>query len=282
MPKNFAIRKDDKAFSLVSSESGKAIASLKIKGWETKFFKRKYGTLSIDHSVLLSLSGESIRDGLDALVLYADQEQYELVELHLDMSAIELIPVLEDKGFRLVDTRITFITLMEKGHIEKYSSDIGKVSLATVNDLEEILQLTHDSFTNNGSFFSRYKNRRYFTEKETERYYSAWIENHINDSNTLFAVLKREEKIIAYYIYKHAGSYKGKTVYKGILSAVVPQYQGHKAHLVMQSFLYDHFGEEKFYLDNTTQLTNLPPIKNHITSQKNLNRIELTFFRSKK
>ena len=66
----------------------------------------------------------------------------------------------------------------------------------------------------------------------------------------------------------------------GVLTAVEPAYRGEKAHLSMQSFLYQHIPENRFYLDNTTQLTNFAIIKNHITSQKKLNRMDLFFYLS--
>jgi len=281
MQKQFITKKEGELFYIVSSKTGKVIASLKIKEWETEFFKRKFGTLSIDHTAMDSLASEAIHDVIDSLLLHADENQYDLIELHLDIFGINLVPILEEKGFRLVDTRITFITLMEKKLVEKFSTDIGKMCFAKKSDLEDILRLTHQAFTKNPSFFSRFTYKTYFTQEETKRYYSAWIENHLEEKNTLFAVWKIDDKVIGYFIYKRAGRFKGEPIYKCPLTAVAPEYRGHKAHLAMQSFLYDNFPEEKFYVDNTTQLTNFPTIKNHMIAQKKLNRIELTFYRSK-
>jgi hypothetical protein len=281
MTDHFTLIKEDKSIRVVSTKNGKVMASLRIKEWETEFFKRTFGSLTTDHNLLVTLPNESIYSAFDSLLSYADENQYDILELHLDISGLALVPVLEDNGFRLVDTMATFITLIEKKHLEKYSSDVGEMGFAKKNEIEQILRLTHQTLTNNPSFLSRYKNRIFFTQEESERYYSAYILNHVDNKDALFAIWKTEDQVIGYFIYKRADRYKGKQVYKGILTAVHPEYRGYKAHLVMQSFLYDYFPEEQFYLDNTTQLTNFPTIKNHMRSRKNLNRINLTFFRPK-
>ena len=192
---------------------------------------------------------------------------------------IDLISIVEDNGFRLVETRITFITLIEKQNSIQYTSGEENISFATNDDLEGILSLTHKSFLNNPSFFSRYKNRSFFSYQETKRYYSAWIENHMYDDNTLFAVLKIGGNVIGYYIYKCIGKYNSKRFYKAILAAVDPGHRGRQYHLVMQSFLFKHISDETFYLDNTTQLTNFPTITNHMNSKKRIERIEFIFFK---
>jgi hypothetical protein len=281
MPNKFSIKKRDGSIFMENSVKEKELASLKIKEWETNFFKRKFGALSIIHTAFERLSYEATKDSLDFILTYADNLQFDVIELHLNILGLNLVPILEEKGFRLVDSRITFITMMHKQHIIKYSCPIGKIHLATKSELSDILYLTHEALTDNRSFFSRFKNRKYFSKKETEKYFSAWIENHIDDSNTFFAVVKKENKTIGYYIYKRAGLHKGGQIYKGILTAVATEFRGYNLQHSMQSFLYDFFPEEKFYLDNTTQLTNFTLVKHHIRTQKNPVRIEMTFYRSK-
>ena len=282
MTKGFEIKKKDGAFYVLIAEDKKIVISLKIKEWETDFFKRKFGSLFIKPNLLNKLSYKNINNAIDSLLSYADQKQYDLIELCIDISGIELISILEDKGFRLVDTRISFITLMKKKDIKKYSSDIGEISFASPGDLEELLNLTHLSFTNNHSFFSRFKNRAYFTQEDTEKYYSAWIKNYLGAKDTLFAVLKINKKIIGYSIWKMVGHQMENYKYKAILSAVVPESRGHNIYFVIQSFLCNNIPKDQFYLDNSTQLTNSSIIKNHIRTQKKLGCINLTFFRSKK
>jgi len=252
--------------------------SLKINEWETKFFNRAFGSLMI-HPRFYSLEQPQIlHAALDSLLLKAD-EDYDLIELHCDMSGMRIIAIIEDKGFRLVDSKITFMTLVDKSDLKDYSSNSSDVSFATQDDLSDVLRLTHESLTNNPLFSSRFTNPTYFSVEETKRYYSAWIENHFNDPESFSAISKKNGRVIGFFIYKRAGLYKEKQVYKGILSAVAPDYRGQRLHFTMQSFLHSHFPEEQLYVDNTTQLANLPTIRSHIRSGKQLDRIELTFYR---
>lgn len=281
MLKKITIEKKGKTLCTVSTENDKVVASLKTKEWETTFFRRKFGILRINHNLLLTLGDKTNHHILDSLLAFADENGFNLLEFQCDVSAIELIPIIEQKNFCLVDIRVTFITLILKPISEKYSFDRREMTLARKSDLQEILHLTHKSFTHNPSFFSRFKNKKYFTQEETKRYYSAWIENHLGNDNTLFAVLKRKERIIGYCIFRLVGRYQGKPLYKEILVAVDPDYRGRKASLSLVSFLYDRVPEDQFYLDDTTNLTNFSALKNIIRQRRNLKRIELIFYRLK-
>lgn len=274
----FTTRVEGKSITVSCSQHEKTMLSLKIKEWETKFFNRVLGSLTIHSRFYTHEQPQVLRSALDSVLLKAD-EDYDLIESHCNVYGTRIISVIEDKGFHLVDSKIVFLTFVDKRDLKNYSSHSDNILFATQDDLSDVLRLTHELLTNNPLFFSRFKDPAYFSPEETKRYYSAWIENHFDDPNSLFAVSKKNGKTIGFFIYKRVGLYEGKQVYKGLLSAVAPDYRGQRLHFAMQSFLHNHFPEEQFYVDNTTQLANLPTIKSHIRSGKNLNRIELTFYR---
>lgn len=271
-------RVEDKSIIVSCAKHEKTMLSLKIKEWETKFFNRIFGSLMIHSGFYTHQEQQVLRSALDSLLSKADEE-YDLIESHCDISGMQVIPVMEDKGFRLVDSKITFMTFMDKSDPRNYSSHSSDILFATEDDLSDVLHLTRESLTNNPLFFSRFKDPTYFSAEETKRYYSAWIENHFDDPESLSAVAKKSGKVIGFFIYKRAGLYEEKQLYKGILSAVAPGFRGQRLHFAMQSFLHNHFPEKQFYVDNTTQLANLPTIRSHIRSAKQLRRIELTFYR---
>jgi hypothetical protein len=256
----------------------KTMLSLKIREWETKFFNRVFGSLTIHPRFYTHEQTEVLRSALESVLSKADAD-YDLIELHCHISGTRIIGIIEDQGFRLVDSRITFLTFMEKRNLNDDLSHSGSFFFATPDDLSDVLHLTHESLTDNPSFSSRFKDPAYFLPEETRRYYSAWIENHFDDPDSFFAVSKDNGKTIGFFIYKREGLCEGAPVYKGILSAVAPDYRGQRLHFGMQSFLHNHLPEEQFYVDNTTQLANLPTIKSHIRAGKHLDRIELTFYR---
>jgi hypothetical protein len=280
MSENFIIEKREHDHCALLSKNGETIASLNVKDWDTMFFKRKFGILNPYLRNLLRLDYDGINYVLDNLLSFADKNQFRLVEIHCPVTAIKLIHLLEEKNFRMVDTRITFITLLKKLGLKKLASNIGTIMLATKDDLDQILHLTHQSFTHNPFFISRYKNKRYFTGEEIERYYTAWIENHIEEKNTIFGCLKNVDKVIGYNIYKLKGLHNEKHLYKTILVAVDPDYRGQQAQMFMESTLLNYIPEDEFYIDDTTQLTTTAAIKNHIKSQKTLHNISLFFYRS--
>jgi hypothetical protein len=266
-------------FAIERRDNGETVASVEEKEWDSEFFGKKIGSLAIDHHQLSGLPVDSVLQSMRRLVRWTDEHGFDLTEASLDASGIQFVPVLESCGYRLVDTKITFLSLLNKDELPEYPSVPGEIRFATEDDLEDILRLTHEGFTHNPSFTSRYANRAYFTEKETTRYYTAWIRNHLETDGSFFVVWTVNDELVGYYIYRREGDEGGTATYKGILCTIAPEARGHKGHLAMQAFLYEFLPDEKFLLNNTTQLNNYAVIKNHIFSQKKLERIELLFFR---
>ncbi len=57
--------------------------------------------------------------------------------------------------------------------------------------------------------------------------------------------------------------------------------RGQKAHVFLQTILFDSMPSDEFWVENTTQLTNSPIIHNNLLIGRRLDRIELTFFRTR-
>ena len=252
------------------------------KSWDSAFFKKKFGAVQLeDPDNLNRLTDFQVAVALERLTASVDENHYDIIELTIDIDQTRLIPLFEDVGFRLVDSRITFITPINRKAFPPEPLPAGTIKYASWDDLEAIVTLTYESFVDNDQFFSRFKNRRYFTEDETRRYYREWIANHIGDADTHFIVVKDNDRLYAYYIYKKTRFLEEKPVYKAILTAVDPAFRGNRFHMRMQAYLIQQFPEEAFFLDNTSQLTNISIIRSYIRSQKQLNSIALTFYREK-
>ena len=171
-------------------DTGSIVASIDAKSWDSEFFGKKIGSLSINHTELRGVPVDSFHQSMVCLVSWVDEHGYDLTEVSLDARGIKFVPVLETCGYRLVDTKITFLSLLKKDELPRYPSVSGEIRFATENDLEDILRLTHEGFTNNPSFTSRYANKAYFTPEETERYYTVWITNHLEKEDSFFVVWK--------------------------------------------------------------------------------------------
>jgi len=258
------------------------LLTIQPKPWDSDFFNRKFGVLHVEELEALRLMPDSqIAAGFERITKSADENHYDIIELSLDINQMHLIPLAEAAGFRLVDSRITFITLINRSEQPPEPLPAGTIEYAAWDDFDAIVKLTNESFVDNEHFLSRFKNRRYFSEDDTRRYYKAWIANHIDDPDTHFIVVKDNGVFFAYYIYKKTGFMEGKPVYKAILTAVDPAYRGNRFHMRMQAHLFQQFPEEAFFLDNTSQLTNIPTIRSYIRSRKQLSSIALTFYREK-
>ena len=210
---------------------------------------------------------------------FADEQGYRIIEATLDVRGFDLIPAMEDAGFRLVDSKVTFLTRIEKSALPRFEVQTGRIGWAEPSDLDNIIDLTVTGFVDNPRFFSRFKNRRYFSREESCAYYSAWIGNHFNDPGSLFAVWRQEGRCVGYFFYQHREPKEDYPVLKGMLTAVDRRYQSQKAHLALQCFTFDQLEYPVFYVDNTTQFSNFAVIKNHITAQRRLSAISMVFYR---
>jgi len=247
--------------------------------WETEFFGRRYGRLEVNTDSAHGVEANALDQALKNTLPSGDQNGFNVIEVQLDMSWLHHMHLFESNGFRLVDTKIRFITSREKMEINKVPEAKGELGFASKDMKEEILALTRRAFAENPSFKSRFNNSRYFSRSDTERYYAAWIENYIGDENTLFGVMKDEGRIVGYLIYAKIGEHEGKPLYKGALTAVAPEHRGKKINLALRSFIYKHLPKAQICLDQTTQLTNLSMIRSLIRAKSNLESIELIFYR---
>ena len=262
-----------------SSEDGRVVLGLSEMAWETDFFGKRFGRLEIDAKEKERCEPQDLEKALKDTLSFGDQNGFDIIELELDISWLFHMNLFEDHGFRLVDTKIRFITSKEKTEPNNLPETEGKLGFASEDMKEEILALTRRAFAENPSFKSRFSNKRYFSRSDTERYYAAWIENYIGDENALFAVMKDEGEIVGYLIYVKAGEHEGKHLYKAALMAVAPEHRGKRIYFALRSFIYRRFPEGEIYLDTTTQLTNLSIIKNFIKTKKTLDSIKLVFYR---
>jgi len=88
-----------------------------------------------------------------------------------------------------------------------------------------------------------------------------------------------EEGPAAFFGYSRRGERDGLPLYKSTLAVAAPSRQGHKAHIFLQTALFDAMPEDEFWVRGVTQLTNGSVIRNSIALGRRLDRIGLTFFR---
>jgi hypothetical protein len=264
------------------------VFSLQPKEWESDFFSFPIGSLRFDFPFDASEYFQRYPELQSRLIelLRISDGQYELLEADVDAKLLFAIPLLEEQGFRMVDSRCSFLTPLEKKDLtgQQFESSNPQIQIRdkTEDDFDSIAAMTVDFLVNDPAFLSRYKNVAYFTEGAAERYFLEWIRNAFHSTDALIAVaVQRSGEVIGFYIYEKKGVKNQLPIYKGILSVVRPEFRGADIHLALQSFIFGRLEEPRFYVDNTTQLANTGVIRNHIKSHRRLELISLVFFRKR-
>lgn len=263
----------------VADPGGRVVTAVRPNDWESRFFGRRFGLLEVAAASPAVLP-TGVRERAVALaVAAADDDGYHLLQTHLDVRSLEHAPALEEAGFRLVDTRAEFLTRVDRRRVPRHEPPFGTVGLAGPGDRDQLLALAHEGLTANPDFHSRYKNPAYFTPEESARWFAAWVENDLADPETLVGVWRVEESVVAFFGYARHGEREGLPFYKSTLAVAAPHRRGDKAHVFLQTTLFDALPADEFWVRGATQLANAPVIRNNIVLGRRLDRIELTFFR---
>ena len=247
-------------------------AGITRKDWDSEFFGREIW--SADPSIALD------SENLVGLLEEMDENGVWGIECHVPSSLFGAIPQLENAGFRLVDTRAVFRTEMDLSYSKhKQDGGNGSVRFATNEDCEAILEITDQTFVSGEiPFPSRFNNRDLFSENEAKRYYRAWITNNFDENERLCSVFEVEGEVVGYFLYGIDDSTNPVTL-KGLMAGVRPEQRGSGAHLRMQHLILNELPYHTVLLDNTTQVTNIPVIRNHIQSSRWLKDTLFTFYR---
>jgi len=264
---------------------GEPLFSLQRKDWESDFFAVPIGSLQFTAASDLDkyYSYPELRTQLTGLLEIADA-RYHLLEIDIDVKQMFVVPLLEEHGFRLVDSRCSFLTFLEKDDLAAQMFDVANDQIEirdkTERDLEPIIDLTVNFLVNDTGFLSRYKNGAYFSKVSAERYFCEWVRNAFRSPGSIISVAAHKTcEVVGFFIYEKRGSRNDFPLYRAMLSVVNPEFRRNGIHLAMQSFILKQFGESGFYIDNTTQLANVSVIRNHIKSHRSLNFISLILWR---
>lgn len=247
-------------------------AGITRKDWDSEFFAREIW--SADPRI--ALDEKKLMESLDEM----DEQGVWGIECHVPSALFRVIPQLENSGFRLVDTRAVFRTEIDlSSSKQRQDEGNGSIRFATNKDYEAILEITDQTFVSGKNPFpSRFNNRDLFSENEATQYYRAWISNNFDENERLCSVFEVEGEVMGYFLYGIDGSTNPVTL-KGLMAGVRPEQRGSGAHLRMQHLILNELPYHTVLLDNTTQVTNIPVIRNHIRSSRSLKDTLFTFYR---
>jgi hypothetical protein len=244
---------------------------LKKKDWDSKFFGRDFYLLDIEDGLEI----DQLKDELDQL----DSKGVFGTECQLNIRSIDTMSHLEALGFRIVDSRMEFITHTYRGDAE-ISAPVGKFRRYEPKDWDDLSEITLKNFVENDQFKSRYTNRDLFSKEESLQYYLQWHRWVLDVSPDLFLSWVDGDKYVGFYsILRLPDPELGRPRYKVGLAAIDPEYRSYKGQNMMQAWLFRETPDPEWTTINSPQLTNTSGLKNNIASGKVFKTVELFFFR---
>jgi hypothetical protein len=258
------------------------IARLEENPWESVFFGRMQGMASIDFEALPGGDARVLGQVVASLGSAADRLGYALTELRIDARNTVALCLLEDAGFRVVESRVGFKRLVEKASVRDHVCPSGLVRWRCDSDREALLELTRDGFVRNDAFQSRFKNPRYFSPEQTERYYSAWVTHHLDANRYHWAVLDVAGRVVGYHLYSRIGVRAcGTSRYRGMLSSVAAGSRGANTLAALRSFAFKNVPEDRYYWETFSQLSNFPTITSVMHHGMRLASVEHILYRER-
>lgn len=244
---------------------------LERKNWDSEFFGREFYQLDVSESIDV--------DDLTRRLHDLDQDGVFGVECKLNIRSLEMIPLLEDIGFRLVDSRMEFITHTTRGESE-ILAPVGTFRRYEPADWESLADITVRNFVDNPNFKSRYNNRGIYSREDSMKYYLQWHHWVLDVSPDLFLSWVDGDKYVGFYsILRKKDGQSNLPQYKVGLAAIDPEYRSHNGQNLMQAWLFRETPDPEWTTINSPQLTNTSGLKNNIRSGKEFKTVELFFFR---
>jgi len=196
-----------------------------------------------------------------------------LIEYIINANEYREIERVQELGFTLVETDVEFETIIDHDR-----GSLPNIRVANKNDLESILEITKECYSYHDKFYNRFRNKSFFTEKQTEDYYKNSVINNYEGENIIKVVVEDKEGVCAYYILKKIEELDLCGKYKGIIAGVSARARGQNLHVEMQNKITELI-KEPYITVNRTQLGNYRVIGNHLKDRRQLSKIEHYFYK---
>lgn len=136
--------------------------------WDSEFFKKKMGELIVDPESPPKLS---------SILKRAKEHRFQYIICKLYTQQIPFIKTLESFGFYLSDVGVTWELMLKDfnfPYIDEKTYAKGSITMATEKDIKMLKRLVTSLFLD-----SRFYNDPFFSKREANRLYRAWIENSV-------------------------------------------------------------------------------------------------------
>lgn len=256
------LSKDTNSVLALSIDSKiKGIACLTYLPWDTKIFcvnMSKISHLIVPVNNNLDERRYVLKKLLESVIEIAFKKQIKFISCRVDTEDKEIVFALENKGFRLMDTILTYIFNTKKHFLPKLKS-LFFVRPFKKEDLKEIKELARNSFTKD-----RFHLDKNIPKQKADTFHIEWVVNYCYGRNkeTVLVATKGKE-IVGFLGYKQDKLIEEvcgvKIGGKGI-SAVKPGNSGCYVSLI--NFLLKKFSMPTLDISEfSTQIDNYPVIK---------------------
>jgi hypothetical protein len=255
-----------------SQADGSVGLQIKRSGWESDFFGKEIGTVTYDRPYIAAVNPSDITRSLQAL-LRTHQTRFDLIQLNVGNDAFKLFSPAQTAGFKVVESRMTFGTEIDRSDWAPSQNDAFVCANAAERDLAEIIALAHAAFTDNPAFFSRYKNENYFSRENAEKYYEYCIRDAFSNSQAMLIVCKAGDEIAGFMSWLPMGN-GHNLAFRAGLTAVNSDYKKRSVYTILTAFAVSQVGHAHFTLINTTHSNNVAMLQNYIKNRKTIQSTE--------
>lgn len=241
------------------------------RDWDSDFFNKEFFSLDADGSI--------DPDELSTQLAKMDKSGVYGIQAHLNIRNMSQIQILESQGFRLVDSRMEFVTHTTR-LTEQVSPAAGKFRRYESGDWDQLVAISEANFVDNPAFQSRYNNRWIYSRDDSLRYYLQWHKWVLETSPDLFLSWVDGDKLVGFYsILRLPDPDQTYPKYKVALAAIDPDYRALRGQNLMQEWLFHNTPDAEWTTVNSPQLTNTSGLKNNIRGGKKFVAIEVFLFR---
>lgn len=240
---------------------------LRLLPWDTKFFGFTMGKL--DYLVSMGGYEKSItikRYLLSSLMAVCRREKFIHLNCRVDIEDISSLHALEENGFRIMDTMVTFAFDCRKPKIS-YLRSIYRVRNFKKSDLPYLIDIAESSFSKD-----RFHLENSIPKEKANSLYGEWIRNSSHKDHILVSVNSADTPV-GFFTHRLFGRLFEFTNYKIMgdngLMAVAPSAKG--AIVGLMKVVLENARPHCNYVEFYTQLSNVEVL--HLFGKFNLNFI---------
>jgi len=219
------------------NQSVVGLACLSDSPWETKYFGIKISKINYLMSIANKDKVIDIKRMLLSSVLnIAKKEGIKCIMLKIDTQDFSSVYSLEDAGFKLMATHLTYIVNFKNLKVPEFKG-YCRIRRLKKKDISSLLRLTKLYAPRP----SRFELDPYLPPKKSNQFYIQWVKNACDGSFAdNFLVAERDGKIVGFFSYKVNNELKESfginSIHKGLL-IVSPQGKGSALSLLKEATL---------------------------------------------